>query len=115
MNRVTEMVLGIIGGLIGFGAAFFALFMGTIDAAVNEAASGLTALGISAFVFSGLAVIGAIAVKWKPVFCGWVMAVSGLILLISLGLFGVVPALFLIPAGLMGIIRKEKQPAAAES
>ncbi|WP_233269428.1 hypothetical protein [Alteribacillus sp. YIM 98480] len=52
MSRVTEMVLGVIGGLIGFGGAFFALFMGSLDEAFNETASSLTGLGASAFLFS---------------------------------------------------------------
>ncbi|MFB4162265.1 DUF4064 domain-containing protein [Alteribacillus sp. JSM 102045] len=108
MSRVTEMVLGIIGGLIGFGGAFFALFMGSLDEAFNETASSLTGLGASAFLFSALAIAGAILVKFKPKLGGWLMAISGIAILISISLFGVVPALFLVPAGLMGILRKEK-------
>jgi hypothetical protein len=46
------MVLGIIGALIGFGGAFFALYMGSIDSAFNGS-SQLNGLGTSAFLFSG--------------------------------------------------------------
>ncbi|SDX88379.1 hypothetical protein [Salimicrobium album] len=107
MSRMTEMALGIIGGLIGFGGAFFALFIGSVDAAFNET-SELGNLGASAFIFSSLAVVGAVVVKFKAVLGGWLMLISGIAILISISLFGVVPALFLVPAGLMGIFRKEK-------
>lgn len=107
MNRTTEMILGIIGGLIGFGGAFFALFIGSVDEAVSGS-SDISGLGVSAFLFSALAVIGAIVVKFKAKLGGWLMVISGVAILISISLFGVVPALFLISAGLMGIFRREK-------
>lgn len=107
MSRTTEMALGIIGGLIGFLGAFLALFIGSLDEAFNGTSS-LMGPGISAFVFSGFGIIGAIVVKFKSKLGGWIMLISGVAILISIGLFGVIPALFLIPAGLMGIIRKEK-------
>ncbi|WP_079478853.1 DUF4064 domain-containing protein [Halobacillus salinus] len=108
MSRTTEMVLGILGGLFGFGGAFFALFMGAVDESFNGT-SELSGLGTSAFVFSILAIIGGILVKFKPKAGGWLMLVSGVAILISISLFGVIPSLFLIAAGLMGIIRKEKK------
>lgn len=107
MSRNTEMVLGIIGGLLGFGGAFFALFIGSLDEAFNGT-SQLSGLGTSAFLFSALAIIAAIIVKFKARLGGWLMLISGIAILISISLFGVVPALFLIPAGLMGITRKPK-------
>ncbi len=110
MSRTLEIVLGIIGGLIGFIGAFMALFIGSVD----EALSGntqISGLGASAFLFSITAIIGAILVKFKPKIGGWLMLISGIAILISISLFGVVPFLFLVSAGLMGIIRKEKQKA----
>ncbi|ARI75626.1 hypothetical protein [Halobacillus mangrovi] len=107
MSRTTEMVLGILGGLIGFGGAFFALFVGSLDEALNGS-SELSGLGSSAFLFSATAIIGAIIVKFKAKLGGWIMLISGVAILVSISLFGVVPALLLIPAGLMGIIRKPK-------
>ncbi|MCA0970835.1 hypothetical protein LCM20_09555 [Halobacillus litoralis] len=112
MSRTTEMVLGILGGLFGFGGAFFALFMGAVDESFNGT-SELSGLGTSAFVFSILAITGGILVKFKPKLGGWLMLISGVAILISISLFGVVPALFLIAAGLMGLIRKEKKQTEA--
>jgi len=108
MSRTTEMILGILGALFGFGGAFFALFMGAVDEAVNGSQE-LSGLGSSAFLFSALALIGAIVVKFKAKLGGWIMLISGIAILVSISLFGVIPALFLISAGLMGIIRKNKQ------
>ncbi|MDX8361151.1 MULTISPECIES: hypothetical protein [Bacillaceae] len=107
MSRITEMILGIIGGLLGFGGAFIALFVGTVDEVVSGS-SEISSLGASAFLFSALGIIGAIVVKFKAKLGGWLMLLSGVAILISISLFGVVPALFLIPAGLMGILRKSK-------
>lgn len=108
MSRTIEMVLGILGGLIGFGGAFFALFMGTLDEAFNGT-SELSGLGTSAIIFSSIAIIGAIVVKFKAKLGGWLMLISGIAIVISISLFGVIPTLFLVPAGLMGILRKPKQ------
>lgn len=107
MKRTTEMVLGIIGGLLGFGGAFFALFVGAIDEAVNGSQE-ISALGGFAFFFSILAIIGAVVVKFRHKVGAWLMLISGVGVLISISLFGIVPALFLILAGVLGF-RKEKQ------
>lgn len=107
MSRTTEMILGIIGALIGFGGAFFALFMGSVDESLNGTTT-LGSLGTSAFLFSATGLIGAIIVKFKPKLGGWIMLISGIAILISISLFGIVPMLFLVLAGLMGIIRKNK-------
>ena len=111
MSRATEMVLGILGGLFGFGGAFFALFIGAVDESFNSGASEFSALGTSAFIFSIIAVIGGILVKFKPKLAGWLMLASAVGLVISISLFGIIPALFLIAAGLMGVIRKESKEA----
>lgn len=107
MSRTTEMVLGIIGSLLGFGGAFLALFIGSVDEAFNGT-SGVSGLGTSAFLFSALAFIGSILVKFKAKLGGWLLLISGIAIIISISLFGIVPALFLIASGLMGILRKQK-------
>ncbi len=107
MNRTTEMVLGIIGSLIGFGGAIFAMFFGVIDEAFMVSSEiSIMGLGVSAFVFSAFAILGSILVKFKPRLGGGIMFISGLAILISISFCGIIPALFLIPAGLMGLVRK---------
>lgn len=107
MSRTTEMVLGILGGIFGIAGAFFALFVGSVDEAFNGS-SELSGLGTAAFIFSALAIISAIIVKFKAKLGGWLLIISGVGILISISLFGVLPALLIIPAGLMGILRKPK-------
>lgn len=108
MSRVTEMILGLIGAVFGFSGAFFALFVGSIDQSINGSGE-LSALGTTSFIFSVIAFAGAILVKFKPKLGGWLMLVSAVGLVVAISLFGVIPALFLLAAGLMGIVRKESR------
>ena len=112
MQRTTEFVLGLIGGIFGIFGAFFGLFFGAVDKAVSGSGT-IISLGSSAFIFAALGIIGSIVVKFKPKFGGVLLLVSGIGVLISISLFGVLPALLLIPAGLMGLIRKEKNNSAS--
>jgi len=108
MSRTTEFVLGLIGGIFGIFGAFFALFFGTIDKAVSGSGT-ISSLGASAFIFAALGIVGSIVVKFKPRFGGLLLLVGGIGILISISLFGVLPALLIIPAGLMGLLRKNKK------
>lgn len=101
MNRTTEFVLGLLGSIFGFGGSFFVLFVGVWSEEISK-------LGGMAVLFSILAIIGAIVVKFKAKLGGWLLLVSGIGILFSISLFGVLPAILLVPAGLMGIIRKPK-------
>ncbi|MDC3417511.1 DUF4064 domain-containing protein [Aquibacillus salsiterrae] len=101
MNRTTEFVLGLLGGIFGFGGSLFALFVGVWSEEIST-------LGSVAFLFSILAIVGAIVVKFKAKLGGWLLLVSGIGILFSISLFGVLPSILLVPAGLMGIIRKPK-------
>lgn len=48
MKRTTEFVLGLLGGIFGFFAAFAALFIGGIDAAFSSSGtSDIVGLGCS--------------------------------------------------------------------
>lgn len=100
MKRTTEFVLGLIGGIIGFGAAFFALFFGAVDEAVSGGESEITGLGSMAFLFSILAIVGSVVVKFKAKVGGILMLVSGVGGLVSISLFYVLPALLLVIGGL---------------
>lgn len=108
MNRTTEFVLGLIGGIFGFGGAVFAVMFGAVDEAVSGS-SEISNLGWAAMLFSVLAIVGAILVKSKPKLGGILMLVSGIGGFISIFVFYILSAVLLVIAGLMGVLRKEKQ------
>lgn len=107
MGRTTEMALGIFGGLFGFAGAMMALFIGIAEY-VFMGSSQLITAGAGALVFSALAIIGAVMVETHAKLGGGLMLISGIAILFAINLFGVVPALLLMPAGLMGVMRRTK-------
>jgi len=113
MNRTTEFVLGLLGGIFGFGGALFAIMFGAVDEAVSGGSSEITGLGWAALLFSLLAIVGGVVVKFKPKVGGILMLVSGIGGLISISLFYVLSTLLLVIGGLMGIFRKDKAKQAA--
>jgi hypothetical protein len=112
VKRTTEFVLGLLGGIFGFGAAFFALFFGVVDEAVSGSSSEVIGLGWAALLFSILAIVGSIVVKFKAKVGGILMLLAAIGGFISVSLFYVLPGLLLLIAGLMGIFRKEKREEA---
>lgn len=108
MKRTTEFILGLLGGLIGVGSAFFAMFFGTVDEAINGS-SEVTSLGGVALVVSLIAIVASVVVKFKAKLGGWLMLACGVAGLICISLFYVLPFVLLLIAGLMGIIRKPKK------
>lgn len=113
MSRTTELVFGLIGGIIGFGSGFFALFFGVVDEAVSGGDSEITGLAIAALLFSILGIIGSVVVKFKARIGGWVMIVSGIGGIISISLFYVLPGVLLLIGGGLGAFRKDKKEQAA--
>lgn len=107
MKRTTEFVLGLIGGIFGFGGAFFAIFFGAVDEAVNGS-SDVSSLGWSALLASIVAIIGSIVVKFKARVGGAMMLISAIWGVISVSLFYVLPGLLLLIAGLLSF-RKPKE------
>lgn len=105
MKRVAEMILGIIGSVFAFGSAFFAMAFGAVDEAVNGS-SEISSMGATAFVFSAIGLIASILVNWKPKLMGVIMVISAIVILVSTGLFGVLPAILIGIGGLMGLFRK---------
>ncbi|SNZ11589.1 Protein of unknown function [Terribacillus aidingensis] len=109
MSRTTEFVLGLIGGILGFFGAIFALIMGSVDAALSETGtSSLTGLGWFAFLFSTLAIIGSIVVKTKAKLGGILLIISAVGGLISISFFYLISAVLIAIAGFMGVFRKNK-------
>ncbi|TCP19946.1 uncharacterized protein DUF4064 [Scopulibacillus darangshiensis] len=107
MKRNTEFVLGLLGGIFGFIAAVFALFMGSIDEAINGSSS-LGSLGVSAILASIVAIVGSVVVKFKPKVGGIIMLVAGIWGIISVSFFYILSTVLLVIAGLMGLLVKNK-------
>lgn len=107
--RTTEFVLGLIGGIIGFGAALLALMIGGIDAAFSDSGtSEVTGLGWAAFIFSALAIVGSVVVRSKAKLGGILLLISAVGGLISISMFYAISAILIGIAGLMGVFKKDK-------
>lgn len=85
-----------------------AMFFGAIDEAVNGSTE-ISNLAIGALVFSIVAIVGSIVVKFKPKFGGLLLLIAAIGGLISISMFFLLPFVLLLIAGLMGLIRKNKQ------
>ena len=110
MNRTAEFVLGLIGGIFGFIGAIMALLIGGVDAAFSDSGtSEVIGLGWLAFLFSILAIVGSIVVRSKAKLGGIFLIVSAVGGVISISMFYLVPAVLIIIAGLMGVIKKDKR------
>lgn len=109
MSRTTEFVLGLIGGIFGFLAAILALMFGGVDAAFSDdGTSEVIGLGWAAFLFSALAIVGSVVVKFKARLGGILLLVSAVGGLISISMFYLISAIMIGIAGLMGVFRKDK-------
>ncbi|MCU9612373.1 DUF4064 domain-containing protein [Caldibacillus lycopersici] len=110
MSRTTEFVLGLLGGIIGVFAAFFALLIGGVDAAFSsDGSSDITGLGWFAIIFSIVGIVGASMVKGKTRLAGILMIISAIGGLISISMFYLVSAILLLIAGLMAVFKKNKK------
>ncbi|MDR4887882.1 DUF4064 domain-containing protein [Fredinandcohnia sp. QZ13] len=131
MKRIGEIVLSVIGVLmsllmVGTGAVFLYLknneaFLGYLDSGWSESQNAYTLDQLSQsgtmFIFSGIIgiVLGASAAmllkgNCNPKIVGWgLIIVSVLISIISL--FGAIPALFFIVAGIVTLVREPKSNA----
>ena len=97
-KRNAEFVLGLLGGIFGFGTGFFGFFFSFI----NDLGSSVAWV----FILSVMGIMGSIVVKFRPKMGGIIMLISGIGILISSFLFGLLPFTLLFIAGLMGLIRK---------
>ncbi|WP_416151210.1 hypothetical protein ACM26V_09665 [Salipaludibacillus sp. HK11] len=104
MNQTTSFFLGLTGGIIGFIYTFYAVFYGTIDETLFGE-SFFMGTSMIAMILSSTAIIGGALVKSKPRLSGWLMFLSGLGLPLFISTFGLIPMLFLLPAGLTEIAR----------
>ena len=108
--RVASMILGIIGGIAGFGGALFALFVGVVDASFSASGtSSIIGLGVTAIFFSLLGLVGGALALKKPKVAGIMMLISAIGGVISISWGYVVAFPVLLVAGILALIgQKEK-------
>lgn len=97
-DRTAELVLGIIGGVLGLMGAMLALMLDSFaDTAGN---------GIGALICSSMGIAGVFCLDTKIKLSAWLFIVGGTGTLISIGGFGFVPCTLLVIAGVMCLARK---------
>ncbi|MGB9371608.1 MAG: zinc ribbon domain-containing protein [Halobacteriota archaeon] len=114
--------LGMIGGFLGFVGAIIAVLVGGISAAYSTSSQStvLYGLGLSAFIFSIVGVIGGVFER-KRLIGGLLMLIAAVAVLVSISLFGVLPFLFFLVGAIVIFARKTEhevvshQPSVAHS
>ena len=111
MNRTTEFVLGLIGGIFGILSGITALLVGGVFGAFNASGSGtIMGGGIVAIIVSIVGIVSGIIAKSKAKLGGILMLLSGIIGFISIFVFYILPGVLLIIGGIMCLVKKSKSP-----
>ena len=112
MNRTAELVLGLIGAIIGVLAGLFVVFVGGALTAL-DGAGGADGLWLhvdgchgASVLFSVLGLFGSVMVKSQTTFASVLMLVASVGGFICLGVLYVLPGALLLAAGIMGLVRK---------
>jgi len=109
VTRVASLILGLIGGIAGFGGAVFALFVGGIDAAFSvSGTSSIVGLGIAAIFFSLLGLVGGALALNKPKIAGIMMLIAAIGGLISISWGYVVAFPVLLVGGILALVSQKK-------
>ncbi|GAW28947.1 DUF4064 domain-containing protein [Carboxydocella sp. ULO1] len=109
MSRTAELILGLLGGILGLIASFIALFIGGVGSAFNAQGAGtVVSLGWSAALLSILAIVGSVMVKSKPKTAGIMFLIASIGGVISISAFYIIPGILIFIAGIMALVRKDK-------
>ncbi|WP_413861829.1 DUF4064 domain-containing protein [Methanobrevibacter sp. UBA417] len=100
VSHTTELVLGILGGIFGI--------LGAILAIMFSAFGGdeILMLGMSALIGSIVGIIGAVYLNKNAKYGGIILIISAIWVLISISLFGVLPAILLGIGGILALMKK---------
>ncbi|MGB8955489.1 MAG: DUF4064 domain-containing protein [Tumebacillaceae bacterium] len=114
MNRTAELVLGLIGAIIGVLAGLFVVFVGGVASAMNVAEGSIVS-GVAWFsvLFSAVGLVGSVMVKNRTTLASVLMLIAAIGGFICLGLFYVLPGALLLVASIMGLARKGNSGASA--
>ena len=110
VTRVTSLILGIIGGIAGFGGAVFALFVGGVDVAFSASGtSSIVGLGVAAILFSLLGLVGGALALNKPKIAGIIMLIAAIGGVISVSWGYVVAFPVLLVGGILALVSHKKR------
>lgn len=107
-KRTAEFVLGLIGGILGFFASAISTFNAMGDGLNTVQIINIVDLAFVAMIFSIVGIVGASLVKSKPKPAGWLMIISAVIGVASIGFGYALSFILLIIAGLMAVIKKNE-------
>jgi hypothetical protein len=104
------LVLGLVGGIIGFFAAFTAFSLGGLGSAFKaDGADTIIGLGLAAIFISIFAIVaGALALKY-PRFSGWSQIISGILGIIAISAFYMIAGPILIIGGVLALVSARQQ------
>lgn len=116
MKRTAEFVLGLIGGILGILASLSGVLFGAVATAMNVDAGGVVS-GASwgALILSILGIVGASMIKKKTLVASIFLLVAAIGGFICLSVIYVIPAILLLIAGIMGLVRKDNSGTGASS
>lgn len=107
--RLAALILGIIGGIAGFGGALFALIIGGLDAAFSgSGTSPVIGLGVAAVLFSLIGLVGGALALKKPKAAGIMMLVSAVGGLVSISWGYVVAFPVFLIAGILALLSQKE-------
>lgn len=108
MSRTAELVLGIIGGIFGILAGFFAMFVGGLGQAFGLAeAEMVTGLGFGAIILGVIGIIGGAIANKNNKAAGGLMLISGIGGFIAVSAFWIISGILLIVGGGLAFRSKE--------
>jgi len=100
-SRTTELVLGLIGGILGLIGGMIVVFVETALPSLGDQSNGWYAV-----LFSIIIIVSTVLVKSTPKIAGVGMIVGTVGGLVNVGLFFIIPGILAFIAGLMALIKK---------
>lgn len=101
-------ILGIMGGIFGLMGGLFSVMFGTIFDSVGEhstiALQGWIAVGASA-----IAIYAATQLKHRARRSGWILIISGIVGLVAISFFYILPTILLVIGGVSAIKSAKKK------
>lgn len=113
-KKKVELVLGLIGGILGIISGIYAMNIGGLASVFHiDRAVTINNFGIGAIVLSIIGIIGALVIKNKEKLGGILMVIAALGGIVCITYFYIPSGILLIIPGLMSIFSKDKSKSKA--